>query len=196
MVREYLIKFSTVFNIFDLTDGELVMAKLQQDDQRVSHGVNLLISILVRYPEIGTINFDAHNSTIKLTFMLSSIPDAPEFNKLRTLLLNSIAAYHILEGSNPVTSDVELSSCEQVAMLTILRDVATLSKGEIALLIVLLRDNLKDRLIADENDAMLEEDLLVQEELIGNMLENIKTQQTGSGLIGIREDGRVLVFNK
>ena len=51
-------------------------------------------------------------------------------------------------------------------------------------------------IIADENDAMLEEDLLVQEELIGNMLENIKTQQTGSGLIGIREDGRVLVFNK
>lgn len=172
------------------------MAKLQQDDDRVSTGVNLLISILVRYPEIGTINFDADNNTIKLTFMLSGIPTQTEFSQIQAMLLNSIAAYHVLEGTNPVTADVQLSSCEQVAMLTILRDVPTLSKGEIALIIALLRDNLKDKLIADENDTMLEEDLLVQEEVIDNMLENIKNQRNCSGLIGIREDGRVLVFNK
>jgi len=174
----------------------LIMAKLQQDDDRVSTGVNLLISILVRYPEIGTINFDADNNTIKLTFMLSGIPTEQEFTKLKTLLLNSIAAYHILEGFKPATADVQLSSFEQVAMMTILRDVPTLSKGEIALIIALLRDNLRDKLIADENDTMLEEDLLVQEEVIDNMLENIKSQLNCNGLIGIREDGRVLVFNK
>ena len=81
-------------------------------------------------------------------------------------------------------------------MLTILRDVATLSKGEIALIIVLLRENLSGKLMSDENDALLEEDLLVQEEVIDNMLENIKNQHNCNGLIGIREDGRVLVFNK
>jgi hypothetical protein len=172
------------------------MAKLQQDDDRVSSGVNLLISILVRYPEIGTINFDAENNTIKLTFMLSGIPTEPEFSKTKAMLLGSIAAYHILEQTRPATADVQLSSCEQVAMLTILRDVPTLSKGEIALIIALLWDNLKEKLIADENDTMLEEDLLVQEEVIDSMLESVKAQHNCSGLIGIREDGRVLVFNK
>lgn len=172
------------------------MAKMQQDDERVSDGVNLLISILVRYPEIGTINFDAVKNTIKLTFMLSGIPANHAFAKVKELLLNSIGVYHMLEGTKEVTADVKLSSCGQVAMLTILRDVPTLSKGEITLIIALVRDNLKERLVADENDAMLEEDLLVQEEVIDNMLENIKVQHSGKGLIGIREDGRVLVFNK
>jgi len=36
----------------------------------------------------------------------------------------------------------------------------------------------------------------MQDEVIDSMLENIKTQHNCSGLIGIREDGRVLVFNK
>lgn len=177
-------------------DGELEMPKLQQDDERVSHGVNLLISILVRYPEIGTINFDAKNNTLKLTFMLAGIPSDDDFAKIKKTLLSSISAYHMLEGTKEVTADLCLSSCGQVAMLTILRDVNTLSKGEIALIITLLRENLSDKLISDENDAMLEEDLLVQEEVIDNMLETIKTQHNINGLIGIREDGRVLVFNK
>jgi len=169
---------------------------MQQDDERVSHGVNLLISILVRYPEIGTVNFDAENNTIKLTFMLANIPEKTDFSRLKTLLFNSVSAYHLLEGTKAFTADFRLSSCDQVAMLTVLRDVATLSKGEITLIIALLREHMRDSLVSDENDAMPEEDLLVQEEVIVDMLENVKTHKFGSGLIGIREDGKVLVFNK
>ncbi|HMM21643.1 MAG TPA: hypothetical protein PKA10_13070 [Selenomonadales bacterium] len=172
------------------------MPKFQQNDDRVSDGVNLLISILVRYPEIGTINYDADKHTIKLTFMLSTIPSETEFARLKATLTNSLAAYHVLRETKAAKADVDLSDCGGVAMLTILRDVPTLSKGEIALVITLLRDSLNNRLITDANDALLEEDLLIQEEVIDNMLANIKDQYTGKGLIGIREDGRVLVFNK
>jgi hypothetical protein len=172
------------------------MANMQQSDPGVSNGVNLLISILVRYPEIGTINYDAPNNTLKLTFMLSTIPAEEDFAAVKKLLLDSIAAYHSLEGTKEAIADICLSTFEQVAMLTVLRDVATLSKGEMALIIVLLRENLSGLLLSDENDAMLEEDLLVQDEVIDKMLETIKAQNNCNGLIGIREDGRVLVFNK
>jgi hypothetical protein len=172
------------------------MSKMQQDDERISDGVNLLISILVRYPEIGSINYDAKDNSIKLIFMLSSLPSKAFFDMVLKTLLSSISAYHTLEGLKNAKTDIKVSACEQVAMLTILRDVATLSKGEIALIITLLRENFKDQLLADDNETMLEEDLLVQEEVIDNMLENIKRQHFDNGLIGIREDGRVLVFNK
>lgn len=172
------------------------MPRYNQDDEQISDGVNLLISILVRYPEIGTINFNPQTNSLKLTFMIAKIPTADEFNNLRNLLLDSIQAYWILEGLIGTISNVELSSYEQVAMLNVLRDVATFSKGEIALIISILRNNFKERLVTDNNDSMLEEDLLMQEELIDNMLQNIKHQKTLNGLIGIREDGRVLVFNK
>ena len=172
------------------------MPKLQQDDERISDGVNLLISILVRYPEIGTINYDADSDTIRLTFMLSGIPSDGELTGLKNKLLASIDAYHALEGIRGGQTDIASSACDQVAMLTIHRDVATISKGEMALIIALLRETLADRLVVDENDAILEEDLLVQEEVIVSMLENMKKNHSGNGLIGIREDGRVLVFNK
>lgn len=172
------------------------MPKLQQDDERISDGVNLLISILVRYPEIGAINYDGDTHTIKMTFMLADIPTAGEFARLKEILLASIAAYHSLEQIKGARAEISLSSCEQVAMLAIRRDVPTLSKGEMALLIALLRENLRERLVIDDNEAILEEDLLVQEEVIVNMLENMKREHQSNGLIGIREDGRVLVFNK
>lgn len=187
---------SSYYFKFVLMDGELRMPKFQQDDERISDGVNLLISILVRYPEIGTVNYDAAKSSIKFTFMLSSILAEAQFSLLKQTLLSSIDAYHTLESKKGAQSGIQLSACDNMAMLTIQRDVNTLTKGEIALIITLLREKIKDLLVVDDNDAMLEEDLLVQEEVIDSMLESVRTKHEGNGLIGIREDGRVLVFNK
>lgn len=177
-------------------DGELNMPKYQQDDDQISDGVNLLISILVRYPEIGTINFNQEKNSLKFTFMLSGIPSSHEFAAIKMHLLNSIDVYHMLECSEAWRADIQLTTHEQVAMLIVVRDVHTLSKGEIALLITLLREKFRDMLVVDCNDSMMEEDLLVQEELIDNMLENVKQHRTERSLIGFREDGRVMVFNK
>ena len=172
------------------------MPKCTQEDEQISDGANLLISILVRYPEIGTISFDHRTDVIKLTFMLSEIPARSEMTTIRQIILDSIEAYHILDGQAVSVANVELSSFEPMAMLNILRDVHTLSKGEIALIITLLHERFGERLVTDLNDSMLEEDLIIQEELIENMLESMKRQHIKNGLIGIREDGRVLVFNK
>jgi hypothetical protein len=177
-------------------DGDFFMPKYKQQDEQISDGVNLLISILVRYPEIGTISFDPQKNWLKLTFMLSTIPSPIDFSNIKHLLLNSIIAYTTLEGLPLKTFDIQLATYDHVAMLSIFRDVHTISKNEIALLIILLRGKLKNHLITDYNDTLLEEDLLIQEEVIEDMLINIKKHHTENGLIGIREDGRVLVFNK
>lgn len=172
------------------------MPKYSQEGGQISDGVNLLISILVRYPEVGAIDYNPENQSLKLTFMLSGIPSDAELSATKKGIYDSIAAYHMLEGYDNTFADISMNVCDQVAMLKMIRDVKTLSKGEIALIITLLRDGFKNRLITDQNDSMQEEDLLVQEELIEDMLENLKKAQAGHKLIGIREDGRVLVFNK
>lgn len=173
------------------------MAELYQNDQQVSDGANLIISMLVRYPEIGTINFNPETNSLKLTFMISGIPTAADFESSKRLIINSIAAYHMLQGNTDIKVDLELSSYEQVAMLIFIRDVQTLSRGEINLVVKLLREQFNERLVTDHNDAMLEEDLLFQEAVIEDMLENMRKQYNDHhSLIGIREDGRVFVFNK
>jgi hypothetical protein len=174
----------------------IFLPKYKQNDEQVSDGVNLLISILVRYPEIGTVSFDPQNNLLKLTFMLSNIPSHLEISSAKELLVSSIIAYNNLEGLPLETFDIQLNTYDKVSMLSIFRDVHTISKNEIALLIMLLRGKFKTNLITDYNDSLQEEDLLMQEEVIEDMLINIKKHHTEKGLIGIREDGRVLVFNK
>ena len=59
-----------------------------------------------------------------------------------------------------------------------------------------MQQHFSDYLLADDNESFLEEDLELQEEMIGHMLENIKGTTIGKKLIAFREEGRVLVFNK
>ncbi|MEN6411173.1 MAG: hypothetical protein ABFC84_00225 [Veillonellales bacterium] len=172
------------------------MEKYIQDDEAISDSVNLLISILVRYPEIGTIRFEPKSNLLKLTFMFAGILSAKKIAGIKQLIIDSITAYHILGKISAQKCEVKFSSYEHVTVLDFFRDVHTLSKNEIALVITLLREKCKERLVVDCNDSMLEEDLVIQEEVIESMLENMKSQREAHSLIGIREDGRVLVFNK
>ena len=174
----------------------MFLPKLEINNEQISDGVNLLVSILIRYPEIGTVKFDPQTSCLQLKFMLSALPSEAEFSKIKDLLMNSMIAYTMLEGFSSKTSEIELHAHDQVAIITIIRDVYTLSKSELTLLITLLRENLQNYLIIDPIDSPVPEDVLLQEEVIEDMLENIKSHHHLHGLIGIRENHRVLVFNK
>lgn len=166
------------------------------NNEEISNGVNLLISLLIRHPEIGTISFMPQHNYLKFKFMLAAIPSPLEISTLKNLFSDSIAAYNQLEGLPMHFAEFNLSPYDPVAMLSILRDINTISKNEIALIVGLLRENLSKYLIVDPNESLSEEDLLLQEEVIEDMLENIKHQQTLHPLIGIRENGRILIFNK
>lgn len=174
----------------------IFLTSLEANNDQISDGVNLLISMLIRHPEIGTVSFVPHRHCLQLKFMLSAIPTPIEFSTLKKLVMDSIAAYNMLEGVPVEIAEIELNSYEQVAMLSITRDFISVSKNEISLLVALLHENLTNYLIIDPNSSLGEEDLLLQEEVIEDMLENIKNHSTLHPLIGIRENGRVLIFNK
>jgi len=174
----------------------IFLPKHEPINEEISDGVNLLISILISYPEIGTVSFDPQYHQLKLKLMLSAIPSEDEFSNINLLLVDSIAVYTMLEGLPLKTCEIQLHTHDKVAILSIVRDVHTISRNEIALIITLLRENLKKYLIIDSNVSLSEEDLLSHEEVIETMLDNIKSHRLLHGLIGIRENSRVLVFNK
>ncbi len=172
------------------------MPKYYQEDLEISDEVNLLISILVRYPEIASISIDPNTETISMSFMLSSVISEQSNNNIKLLFVDSIAALHKLKNIKSSTTDFTITNIEKMSIISVIRDVATMTKNEINLIISLLRDNFTDILIIDNNGSMLEEDLLVQDELIEDILTNMQQEHPINRLIGIREDGRVLVFNK
>jgi hypothetical protein len=167
-----------------------------KQDTDYSDSIGLLISILVRYPEVGTINFDPKQQDLKFTFIFSRVLDEKELANFKSELVQVVETYNYLEGKEISIADVNHQFCDNFTMLEVRRDVNTLTQDEIALIIDLVDRCFKQNLVADQNEYMMEEDLIMQEELIEHMLENLKSASPERNLIAFREEGRVLVFNK
>lgn len=171
-------------------------SRFKQQYNKFSDSIGLLISILVRYPEVGTINFDPLTQQIKFTFIFSTALDTVDFINFENNLRDCIDTYNDLEGRESKVIDISHKIYDNFTMLEINRDVETISQEEISLIIELVDSKFKNTLVTENNDYFLEEDLIMQEELIEHMLESLKSNKQEKNLIAFREEGRVLVFNK
>lgn len=167
-----------------------------KNGEEVSDSIGLLISILVRYPEVGSTNFDPETRNLTLTYTISKVLGEETLNCFKNKLLSCIQAFHFLQNKRPFMVEIKDSTYDKLTMLEVKRDVETISHKEINLITSLMQQHFSEYLLADDNESFLEEDLELQEEMIGHMLENIKGTTIGKKLIAFREEGRVLVFNK
>lgn len=171
-----------------------VRLKGNRDD--VTDSVGLLISILVRYPEVATINFDPENQLLKFTFIYSQVLGDNELDNLKEKLMDSIEVYNLLEGKETRLVSLGHQVFDNLTLIEVQRDVDTLVQEEITLIVELFRQCLNTNLVTEENEQLIEEDLIAQEEMIEYMLESIKGSTQDKYLFAFREEGRVLVFNK
>lgn len=173
------------------------MSRLSKRDRAEnSKGVGLLISVLVRYPELSTVNFDPLSRAIKFSFILTRPIEAPEFDRVRERICASIEAYEGFKNRTPSLVEIDKTDFGDIAVIEIRRDVETLTQEEISLVIDIVREEFGGLLAADRNDNLMEEDLLVQEEIIEEMLQDVRDCRQDKNIIAFREEGRVVVFNK
>src|SRR5665647_458503 len=168
-------------------------------DPRTSDGVSLLISILVRFPQIGTIQFDSKHRMLSLNFMLSQTVSPTDLESFQKAIAANLKAYHYITGKKPACVKIETKQpYDKFCMLSIVRDLASLSKGEITLISTLLAEKFHDCLILDDSEFVPDfiDELDFPEELIDNMFETVRTQRVAKSLTALRENGRVLVFSK
>ncbi|MGE5543135.1 MAG: hypothetical protein ACM3WT_08860 [Bacillota bacterium] len=161
-----------------------------------SKGVGLLISVLVRYPELSTVNFDPHKRVLKFTFILTRPLEPQRFEKVRSRFRMSVGAYGDFKNRKPSLIEMARTDFGDITVLEVQRDVETLTQEEISLVIDIVRDEFGSLLAADRNDNLMEEDLLVQEEIIEEMLQDVRDCRQDKNIIAFREEGRVVVFNK
>ncbi|MHB8171627.1 MAG: hypothetical protein ACYDG6_08805 [Thermincolia bacterium] len=162
----------------------------------VSDTIGLLISILVRYPEVASINFDPQGQVLKFTFIFSGDISKDEQETFEAKLWNYLDAYLQLEDMNNEVASIQWLTYDKFSILELTRDVDTLTQEEIAIITSLVKDDFGHGLVTESSDSIAEEDLMMQEELISHMLENLKGSRQEKKLIAFREEGKVLVFNK
>jgi hypothetical protein len=161
--------------------------------------VSLLVSILVRFPQIGTVKIDSKKQVLWLNFMLSQSVEPGEIEKFQKQTMDILQAYHHITGLDPKFLRIDTQQpYERFCLLSIGRDIGSLTRGELSLIITSLTDSFTNKLIMDEPgfEPELFEDFGFPDDLIDSMLENMKFQRTSKSLTALRENGRVLVFSK
>lgn len=161
-----------------------------KDGGCVPDGAGLLISILVRYPEVCSVRYQQSEHALTFRFTVSGSHQGEKFiRKLREALL----AYHVIEGYPMRICEIQLRQEGNLALITVTRDVGSMSQREVGLIVELVKD-ITQQLIYDHIEIP-EEDRAFEEEAIGQILQYFRDCRLDKGFIAVREEGRVLVYN-
>ena len=158
--------------------------------------VNLLTSVLIYYPEISKISIEP-DEKIYINYIIQKILTDEEIEKTRTLLEECLKSYHYLEKTQVECDEVKINIEEKATFITIKRDMKTFSQGELRLINTLINEEFGELLIMDTDKIpMIDSTMLAQMDLIDTMFASLKINPVVEKMIGIREAGRVIVFNK
>jgi hypothetical protein len=167
-----------------------------KEGESFSNSMSLIAFLLVRYPEIGSVRFDPILKTLQFSFVLVKVLAEEDFASFKDKLLASLSSIAQLQERNLGQTQVSFTEYDGLTFLEIIRDIESLNQEEIALIIGVVQQSFEGYLLLDQEEAVQEEDTILQEEMIEHMLEDLKDSRQEKRLIGFREEGRVLVFNR
>ncbi len=166
-----------------------------RDGESFSSAMSLIVSLLIRYPEIATLRLNPADSSLVFSFIFRHKFSAEEKEAFREELKLSLEALAVLDQVKPGIIDLLFKRQGDLTFLEIKRDIASFSPDELSLMVKVISRCYEDKLVKEEDGEAGEEDLLFQEEMIAHMLEELKEVPQKKELTGIREEGRVLIFN-
>ncbi|KUO66591.1 MAG: hypothetical protein APF84_17355 [Gracilibacter sp. BRH_c7a] len=160
------------------------------DSNYLNYSTGLLVSILLRYPEVGTISCCQKQQALILKFLVTK--DC-KFEGLKTKLTQALEMFHKIEGRKMRLFSIEKQE-QELDLLVITRDLGSITQNEMNLIVEIIKNDLEKQLIVDDSNLM-EEEIVFQEETINHMLAAIRSNGTEKNITALRDDGRVLVFN-
>ncbi len=153
--------------------------------------IELLISLLVRFPQIGAVHYEPAEKALRFVFLLWEAE--LDLTELERLYRSHTSLFYKLQNRQGKISPLEIKKNSQLTIVQVKRGLAGLSLAELKLIVKLLEDYCGSALV-QEDSALAEEDAAEENALIESLLDSV----SGLGLerlTGFRENGRVLVFS-
>ncbi len=166
-----------------------------KESDSFNNSMSLIVSLLICYPEIATLKLNPVENVFIFSFIFKRNFSAKEEELFREELAISLLTLIELIQHQPKIIEIYFKRQKDLSFLEIKRDISSLSQEEISLMVKVINNKYEEEIIKDQDDNLNEEELVFQEEIINHMLEEIKDSQQEKELIGIREEGRVMIFN-
>lgn len=177
--------------------GDMMRETYNIEANSATCGVSLLVSILLRYPEVNTVKFDPDSNSLDFSFMISNTVEKEDFDAFQHEYISSIMAFwNLIRMFEASEAEIAYDIIASMTKIVVKRDISTLTAEEISLSMALVQRWFGDRLIKERESELSEEDRLTHEEFIRNLLADMNDTMFEKKLIGYREEGKVIVFNR
>ena len=168
-------------------------------ETKAKAGVQLLGAMLVCYPEISTVAYEPRDGQLVLGFAIREpLPERQDFENFAKFLDESMQAYHELMASQFACMAVEAEAQNNTLIIHVRRSLADFMRGELELIGTLMRDRFGEQLVVDKHTAdNLEPDFAdLQSNLLDQMLDYVQGAAIRERIVGLRENDRVVVYNR
>ncbi|HEY8392963.1 MAG TPA: hypothetical protein VIL83_09595 [Capillibacterium sp.] len=166
-----------------------------QDGEAFTGAMSFIVSLLIRYPELATLKLNPEDSSLIFSLIFRYKFSPEEKKSFREEIKMSLETLAALERVEPQSIEVSFRRQDDLSFVEIKRDLATFSPEELPLVLKIIDRHYAPYLIKEADNETGEEDLLFQDEMIAHMLDELKEAPPERELIGIREEGRVMIFN-
>lgn len=160
-----------------------------------NESVDAVVSLLVRHPELSRIHVGPRAQDITLSFIIQGHLGVSAQLRFRRTLAESIRAYHEMERSAEPRISIKTRVASQFAFVTVTRDLRTVTKDEIALIVALLNQTFGAKVMASPlEDAGIDDEFAAGRAFVPSALEALRRGTQKKSLIGLRDDRRVLIY--
>jgi len=157
--------------------------------------VNLIVSLLVRHPELSRVRIKPRFAAIAFFFIVRERLSDNEQARVRARVLAHVHALHRLDGTRAPRIDVRFRTERNATFVEIERDTRTLAREEISLVVELVALEFGERLMVNPpSDEALDDDLGGRDDAVGSALDAGRRGKQRKGLVGLRDDRRVLIY--
>ncbi len=161
-----------------------------RNSEEAVDSIHFVASLLICFPEMGKVTLDSKEEGVWLDFILSEKPSEERMTKVNQLLTDSLKLFHELEG----IEGARMAFFYEARSLHIFRDIGSLTKREIDMLVALVKENFTDLLLTDGAQEADEDAVDAQSEMIDYRIRFLRENHIRENMVGIREEGRVMVY--
>lgn len=158
--------------------------------------IQLLVSYAIRYPEITTVRYDPVHQALRLSFLVKGYMEDEDFAAAAARIRETLEVYHLMNQRQAEVLEVTRSALGELNVIAVERDVQSLTPEELFTVVETVRSLFPNRVMAEPLEYFGEEELMAQDDLIEEVMASLSGRRQQPNLIAIRENGRLMIFQK
>lgn len=171
------------------------MDSVIEHQDATTNDMELIISVLIKYPQINKVDISPELGTLAFTFLVECNLSQKQANEFADKLEKSLELFNKLADLAVEDLEVKFKDYEKLTKIKIIAELFNLTKEKLSFFIDFVSDQFGSDLLQDDFQVS-QEKLKECEESIKNNLLNLKETDPPAALVGFRDEGKVLVFDK